>query len=357
MFVENSKKTIKRGRQKMKKSLSFRYLLVALLVVVLGATLVIGCGGQSSPNADQTNEPVKFKIGHCTWVGYGPLYIAQEKGFFKNHNIEPEMVIIEDESQYAATIAANEIQALGNVVDREVIHNAQGAPINFVCAMDQSYGGDGIIASGEIKSVKDLEGKTIGLDKASTSYFFFLAVLDKYGVDESKINIQEMTAGDAGAAFVAGKLDAAIAWEPWLSKANQRDGGHVLISSRDFPGIIVDVISMRQDFIDKHPEAVQGLVEAWNEAVAFYKENPEEGNKIIAEALYLSVDEVAEMASGVQFMGKEENINFFNRDYSGANIYKLTDLAIKFWTDKNVLEKSVKSDDIIRPEFVKATSK
>lgn len=90
--------------------------------------------------------------------------------------------------------------------------------------MDQSYGGDGIIASGEIQSVKDLEGKTVGLDKASTSYFFFLAVLNKYGVDESKIEIQEMTSGDAGAAFVAGKLDAAVTWEPWLTQASQREG-------------------------------------------------------------------------------------------------------------------------------------
>lgn len=36
-----------------------------------------------------------------------PLYIAQEKGFFAKYNIEPEMVIIEDESQYAAALASN----------------------------------------------------------------------------------------------------------------------------------------------------------------------------------------------------------------------------------------------------------
>jgi NitT/TauT family transport system substrate-binding protein len=222
--------------------------------------------------------------------------------------------------------------------------------------MDQSYGGDGIIASAQIKSVKDLEGKTVGLDKASTSYFFFLAVLDKYGVDESKITIQEMSAGDAGAAFVAGKLDAAVAWEPWLTQANQRQGGHVLISSREFPGYIVDVISMRQDFIDKNPAAAQGLVEAWNEAVAYYKQNPAEGNKIMAKALSLKEEEIADMAKGVKFMGQEENSAFFNSASSQDTLYSLTNLAVRFWKEKGVIKTDIDAQKIIEPKFVKAAA-
>lgn len=335
----------------MKKRAFSRYVIL-LLVLSLGATLIAGCSQLKEPAA---NEPVQFKIGHCTWVGYGPLYIAQEKGFFKEHNIDPELIVIEDESQYAAAIVADEIQALGNVVDREVIHYANGAPISFVCAMDSSYGGDGIIASADIQSVKDLEGKTVGLDKSSTSYFFFLAVLNKYGVDESTIDIQEMTAGDAGAAFVAGKLDAAVAWEPWLTNAAEREGGHVLVSSRDFPGIIVDVISMRQDFIDKNPQAVQGLVDAWNEAIEYYNNNPAEGNKIMASALGLTEDEVAEMAAGVQFMGRQENKDFFNKEASEGTIYQISNLAIEFWTNKGIIDKAINADDIIRSEFVEAS--
>jgi NitT/TauT family transport system substrate-binding protein len=339
----------------MKKRTVMQKALVILLTLFITVTLLSGCG-QKDQSAAQ-DDVVKFKIGHCTWVGYAPLYIAQEKGFFKNHNIEPEMVIIEDESQYAAAITANQIQALGNVVDREIIHFANGAPIKFVLGMDQSYGGDGIIASADIKAPKDLEGKTVGLDKASTSYFFFLAVLDKYGVDESKINIQEMTAGDAGAAFVAGKLDAAVAWEPWLTQASQREGGHVLVSSQDFPGYIVDVISIRQDFIDAHPEAVQGLVEAWNEAIEWYKQNPDEGNQIMAKALALSEEEVADMAKGVQFMGKAENADFLNPALSENTLYSLTEMASRFWLDKGVIKEAVDPQKIIAPQFVEAATK
>ncbi len=332
------------------KQVFFRLLSVLVVVLLIG-----GCGSQQA--VQKAEESVKFKIGHCTWVGYGPLYIAKEKGFFKKYNIDPEMVIIEDESQYAAALASNRIQALGNVIDRDVIHYASGVDAKFVCAMDESYGGDGIIASGDIKTVKDLEGKTVGLDKASTSYFFFLAVLNKYGVDEKKVNIQEMTAGDAGAAFVAGKLDAAVVWEPWLTKASQRPGGHVLVSSRDFPGYIVDVISVRQDFIEKHPEAVLGLVKAWNDAVEYYQAHPDEGNEIMGKALSLSKEEVADMAQGIKFMGKEENKKFFDKSQSEHNIYYITELACKFWTEKGVLEKPVDPEEIIVSRFVQEATR
>lgn len=336
------------------RSRSFRRIAAVVSIAVLFAFAITGCGGGKAP---VTDEPVKFKIGHCTWVGYGPLYIAQEKGFFEKYNIAPEMVIIEDESQYAAALASNRIQALGNVVDRDVIHYANGVNAKLICGMDQSFGGDGIIASADIKSVKDLEGKSVGLDKASTSYFFFLAVLDKYGVDESKIDMHEMTSGDAGSAFVAGKLDAAVTWEPWLTKASQRQGGHVLVSSKDFPGYIVDVISVREDFINKNPEAVQGLVAAWCEAVDYYSQNQEEGNRIMAKALSLSEEEIADMAGGVKFMGKKENLDFFNPALPSDTIFYITDLANKFWTDKGILKNKVESSEVVEAKFVEGLSK
>jgi NitT/TauT family transport system substrate-binding protein len=87
-------------------------------------------------------------------------------------------------------------------------------------------------------------GKTVGLDKSSTSYFFFLTAIEKAGVAEDALTIHEMGASDAGAAFVAGRLEAAVSWEPWLSKASGREGGHVLVSSKDFPRTIVDVFVM-----------------------------------------------------------------------------------------------------------------
>ncbi|MEW6726001.1 MAG: ABC transporter substrate-binding protein [Bacillota bacterium] len=330
-----------------RRSLAFLVLLSAFLL------LLTGCGGGKEPSKA---EPVKFKLAHCTWVGYAPLYIAQEKGFFAKYNIAPELVIIEDESQYAGALASGQIQALGNVLDREVIHFAKGTPEKLIFAMDESAGGDGIIAKKEIAKVEDLKGATVGLDKSSTSYFFFLSVLDKYGLKEEDVTIQEMSAGDAGAAFVAGKLDAAVTWEPWLTNASQREGGHVLVSSKDFPKTIIDVLVMREDFVKEHPEAALGLTKAWFEAIDYYREHVDEGNEIMAKALGLGTEEVAEMARGVQFLGKDENLAFFDQA-SEDSIYKVAERAVHFWTEKGIIDKGVDFAALIDDSSVKEATK
>jgi len=58
-----------------------RKLLSAALAVA--AWGLVGGPVGSSPAAAQT-----IKIAHSTWVGYGPLYIARDRGFFKNHGVE-----------------------------------------------------------------------------------------------------------------------------------------------------------------------------------------------------------------------------------------------------------------------------
>ncbi|MEG6523776.1 ABC transporter substrate-binding protein [Desulfotomaculum sp. 1211_IL3151] len=341
----------------MKKSFA---LLVTLLMILTVA--LTGCGGgqkeESKEGANKASEskPVSFKLAHATWVGYGPLYIAKEKGFFDKYGIHPELVVIEDESQYAGALASGQIQALGNVVDREVIHFAKGTEETFILAMDESAGGDGIIAKKEITTVADLKGATIGLDKSSTSYFFFLSVLEKNGLKEADVTIQEMSAGDAGAAFVAGKLDAAISWEPWLTNSSQREGGHVLVNSKEYPHTIVDVITMRQDFLKENPAAAVGLTKAWFEAIEFYRQNPDEGNEIMAKALGLKKEEIADMAKGVAFFGKEENLAFFNKE-SDNTVYQLAERAGKFWQQKGIITEQINLDQLIDNTYVNEAAK
>ncbi|HEX3031348.1 MAG TPA: ABC transporter substrate-binding protein [Bacillota bacterium] len=336
--------------------------LVLTAILMAAAMVLVGCGGGEKAQTTEGKtagapEPVKFKIGHATWVGYGPLYIAKEKGLFKKYNIDPELLIVEDEAQYAAAVTSGELQGLCNVVDREVIHYAKGAPINFVLAMDESAGGDGIIATEAIKSVADLKGKTVGLDKSTTSYFFFLAALNKYGIGEKEVTIQEMSAGDAGAAFVAGKLDAAVTWEPWLSKAGERKGGHVLVSSKEFPKTIVDVITLRQDFAEANPQAVTGLVKAWFEAIEFYNANPDEGNKIMAKALALKEEELKDMASGVKFFTKEDNAKFFGDAAAPDSIWSLAGQASKFWQEKQIITEKIDINKLVKDQYVKEALK
>ena len=64
----------------------------------------------------------------------------------------------------------------------------------------------------------------------------------------------------AGAAFVANKVDAAVTWEPWLSRGKKTDFGHLLVDSSTTPGLITDVIIVTKDYVAKHPKEVLEFV-------------------------------------------------------------------------------------------------
>lgn len=311
-------------------------LLGSILAVAMLTGAMAGCASSDNSSSTQSSadsgDLKEFKMTYVTWVGCAPLFIAQEKGFFEKYGIKPELILNEDESQGASLIYNNSIQAASCVMDKVVLNYANGTGQKVALIFDESTGGDGIIASQDIQTVEDLKGKKVGIDKASTEYFFLNAVLKDHNMSMDDLNIIDMDASSAGTSFISGELDAAVVWEPWLTNASQREGGHVLLSSKDYPRVIMDSLTVSKTFAEESPECVEALKNAWCDAIDYYRENPDESIEIMAEGLDLTVDDMKEMLPGVTFMGREENEEFFNKD-SENNIYDVAQDMADFWAE------------------------
>jgi NitT/TauT family transport system substrate-binding protein len=283
------------------------------------------------------DSPKKMKIAFCTWAGYAPLFIAKENGYFADQGYDVELVIIEDESTYGAAFVSNSIQGLGQVLDRDIIQYDAGAPEQYVCTMDASTGGDGLVATAEIQSVDDLAGKTVALDKSATSYFFFLQVLADSNITEDQINIVEMGNDEAGEAFLAGRVDAAVTWEPALSNCSEREGGHILVSSADYPKAIIDVLTVSTRFAEQNPEVFDVLYSCWCQAVDYLNANFEEGCAIMAAGLDLETEEVMDECAGITFYDAAMN-EAFNDTATEQNVYEIACMAADFWVQKGYMK-------------------
>lgn len=307
-----------------------------------------------SGTSDSTasGDLVPMTLSFSTWVGSGPFYIARDKGFYAEHGLDVNIQIIEDEASYASLMGSESIDALGHVIDRELINYSKGIQEQVVMAYDQSTGGDGIVATEDIQSPEDLKGKTVALNMSSTSYFFFLTVLEQAGLTEDDVTIKDMDADSAGTAFVQGNVDAAVTWEPWLTNANQRDGGHLLVSSADYPNTIVDTVAFTDSFINEHPDEVAGFVAAWNEAVAWYYDgNQDEGNQIMADGLSIDLDDFLSQVKGVTWYDQDSMNSFFDES-TDNNIYDVADRAIGFWVDRSLIDSSYDSHDLITSDYL-----
>ncbi|MBU8879720.1 ABC transporter substrate-binding protein [Bacillus sp. FJAT-29790] len=329
-----------------------------ILMVVFAFFLLVmtGCSGETSTKVkkeEAADEKTSLALGVATWVGYGPLYIAQEKGFFKKNGIDVDLMKMESNTDRRTAMAANRIQGFASTVDTHVVSAASDVSVVQVVALDESYGGDGIVAQKEIKSLQDLKGKRVAVQTdGGASFFWFLYLLKQEGIDFKEIDAQNMTAGDAGAAFVANKVDAAVTWEPWLTKAKNTDFGSVLITSDKSPGVITSTIGMRKDFVEKNPETVKALVKSWFEAVEYYKTNREDSLAIMGKAMGQTASELEESLQGVRFYDEEKNKEYFGTKDHPGKMYDLTKLSSEFWKEQKLIENEPNIDEIIDYSFV-----
>jgi len=299
-------------------------------------------------------EPLRIR--YAVWVGYGPLFLAQQKGYFAAERVEVQLVKMEDPKESFLALAAGRLDGIVSTIDTVIPHLKTGKEFQYVLALDDSAGGDGIVARKEIKSVRDLRGKRVAVQEGSVSQFFLNVLLRDAGLSEKDVRVVNMKPGDAGAAFVAGRVDAAVTWEPWLSNGKTAPHGHLLVDSSQTPGLITDVLIFRRDVIEKRPREIQGVVDAWNKAVAYWERNPAESNEIMARAVgdWLKDPKLfADVLTGVRFYNREANVKFFGAPQKPGALYNVVQNALDVTGGLGALQVKVAPKDLVNHTFVK----
>ena len=329
-------------KNKLKKYASF--LLILTLVFCF-----VGCGSKKSNDSNSKSYDGTVKLGFTTWIGYAPLFVAKEKGLFKKNGAEVDIQIIESAGDIKAAAIAKRIDGFANTIDTVTMAAGAGLDCVQVLALDTSDGGDGIVANSKYKSLKDLKGKQVALDTTGgPSLFYFNYLIDQEGLTMDDFDVKNMSSGDAGSAFAGGSVDAAVTWEPWLSKAKESDFGTVLRSSDEDPGVIADTLCFNKEFIKKYPDTVQAIVDSWFDALDYIKKNPEESYKIMADSQGMTVDDFKEQLNCVTYYDKDKNNEYFGNKEINEIVKQASDL----WVKLKFIDKNIDADSIIDESFV-----
>ncbi len=261
-----------------------------------------------------------LSIGMTTWVGYGPLFLARDLGYYKDMGLDVDLQIIEEGSLYMAAMAGGKISGTADTLDDLMKYRSPDFCFNYVLGLDESHGGDGVVVTSDIKSIADLKGKEVAMNEGSVSEFFFAILLKRAGMSLKDVTVSNMTADDAASAFIAGRVPAAVTWEPNLTTVRTQNKGKVLIDSSTVPGAIVDVLALRCDVIKSRPDDVKALVKGYYKAIDYMKKNPEKAYAIMAKAVggYLQKPEdFAAAAKGVQYFDRDRNLAFWGTAEKG----------------------------------------
>ncbi len=266
-----------------------------------------------------------------------------------------ELQQVDDNAVSKQLLSSNKVDGImGWTPETIQVLAGSGVPVKVVFATDVSDGADGIIATENIKTLEDLKGKTVSYESGSPSHLFLSYLLDKAGIAIGDIKIVNQTASDAGAAFVAGKVDAAVTWEPWLSKASERKGGHIVVSTKDLP-ILPALPAFREDVIKNRPQDVKAFMRGVFAAMEYVKQNPDESYDIIAKGYNLKKEEVVEQIPTFHWMSCEDNLAYFTK--GDKSIYEVIDTTGALWLKLGLINKNTSADTIVDSTLLKGICK
>ena len=314
------------------------------LVKAIGLAALV-CGGAAAPAAAQGT---KVGIGISGWTGFAPLVLAKEAGIFAKNGLDVTIKKIPQKDRHLA-IASGHIECAATTVETWIVWNANGVATKQIFQMDKSYGADGMAVRNEIKSIKDLKGKTVAASAPGTAPYFTLAwFLKKNGLSVKDVKVVNLEPSAAATAFIAGQNDAAMTYEPYLSKVREApDKGKIIATTLDYP-MIMDSVGCTPKFLAENAKAAQALADSYFEAVDMIAKEPNKAYGIMGADVKQTAEQFANSAKYLRWQDKAANQKFFS-----GELQAFSKEAAALLLEIGIIKSVPNIDDIIDTRFIK----
>jgi NitT/TauT family transport system substrate-binding protein len=254
----------------------------------------------------------EIKVGVSDWTGWVAWYVAQQQGYLKKYGADVKLVWFANYSDSIAALSTGQLDANSQTWSDTLGPLAKGLPLKAVLVNDNSAGNDALVVSPTIKAFAQLKGHTVALEQYSVSHFVLYTALARNGLGPKDVRVVNLSAGDAAAAFMSGRIDAAVVWNPWISQIEKSGRGRALFTSRDMPGLIPDLLVAQQRTIQAHRADLVGMIRAWFDTVAFMQKNPDQAVHIMAKVVSMDPEQYKVFLPGTRLFDASANLAAFD---------------------------------------------
>lgn len=209
------------------------------------------------------NSPTDITVAYLSSDHEAAFMVAQAQGRFKEAGLNVKGVKMSTGSGVVAAAASGnaDIGYVGVVPALQGI--STGVPIKIVGAVNLEGSGIVVGSDSNITNIPDLQGKKVATPGVSSiQQVLLLYELEKYNLTSSDLNILSVNIFMIPETLASHKVDAYIAYEPFVTLSPYRDTGKVLMYSDEImSGHPCCVIIARQDFIDQHTQELQTFLD------------------------------------------------------------------------------------------------
>src|SRR6516165_5043648 len=261
----------------------------------------------------------KVKVGVFPVSSTLPCYVAVERGFFKEQNIEPEMIRLIGGPPNVAAMITNQIDAAAVLVTIEGMNANLKKPgvamYISINSQNRTYQMEQfVVRKGfEATSIKDLKGAKIMSAPGPANVTMAKAALAAVGLKEGDYTIDQLDMGQHVNVMTARTFDAGYTLEPNASTmrkmgvARTIEAGviaHYVLGDPN-ANAFVGGCALTSDFIKGRPDVAKRFTAAWGKAVELINSNPQEARKHLLKNTFTPDDVVDTVPMIRYFMAKD----------------------------------------------------
>lgn len=253
--------------------------LLALVIAGLAWT-ASACG--SGDGAD-TSKDIRLDYAY-----YNPLsLVIRDQKLLENKGYNVTWVQSAGSNKANEALRADALDLGSTAGAAALVARANGTPIKVVDIYSKPEWAALVVAEdAPITGVADLRGKKIAVTKGTDPYYFLLQSLKAAGLSRGDVEIVNLQHADGKTALERGDVDAWSGLDPFIAQTVQQSRSRLLYRNPDFNSY--GTLNAREDFISGNPEAVQSVVDAYEEARAWAIAHPNELTELLAREAKIS---------------------------------------------------------------------
>ncbi|HTV77133.1 MAG TPA: ABC transporter substrate-binding protein [Steroidobacteraceae bacterium] len=254
----------------------------------------------------------EIKVGVSDWTGWVAWYVAQDQGYFRKYGADVKLIWFANYTDSISALSSGQLDANCQTWSDTLGPLAKGLPLKAVLVNDNSAGNDALLVSSRIRTFADLRRHTVALEQYSVSHFVLYTALARNGLTPKDVTVVNLSAGDAAAAFMSGRVDAAVVWNPWIIQIEKSGKGKPLFTSAQMPGLIPDLLVAQQRSIQSKRNEFIAMARAWFDTVAFIRTQPERAVAIMSRVVSMSPEQYRVFLPGTHFFDAAANVEAFD---------------------------------------------
>jgi NitT/TauT family transport system substrate-binding protein len=331
-------------------------------VGLLFASVLAWSGAWSSDASAAVGDPDTVTCAYPVWVGFGPVHLANELGYFEEEGITVEEILDDDMPNALAAMERGDIDCyLRTVGEYQGLGRRKDTQGMIIGTIDLSTGGDGWAADHSIQSVCDLKGKSIAVEPNLPARLLMQEALRRQcDLSIADTNLTDIAAADAVGVFASPDVAAVGTYEPVLSlvvSTHQDRGAHIIVSSKDYEDLILDIIMAHTDELAAHPDKYVKFLRGIYRAIDYFYAYQEESIPIIASFFSITPEEFKETLPNFRYTPYEEAVGFIGTAEAPGRAYEVFRDTMALNLEFGSSDVELFAEDHITPEIIAQVKK